>query len=344
MKITINDVAEAAGVSTATVSRVINNNYPVAEQTRIRVEETISKLDFTPNALAKGLMLKKTLSIGVIIPSVMNPYFLQIVKRIENYCKEKGYMTLLCHAVLPEEEQEYIKNLLVRSVDGIILVDGTSENRANGYYEKIAKSVPLVLINGFHQGVKCNFVLADQETGTLDALKYLYTLGHRNIGFVSGYNHEVHSYKIKENIYKNFLKENGISFDVENIMYLDGELEDGSIDVTTAKEVLQQRFAKPNPPTAIFAANDIMAITIISGAKELGYHVPEDFSIIGFDNSFLSQITSPRLTTVDIDTTQLGMVAAKMIIDIIENEKKGYEKVIINTKLVVRDSCKAIEI
>lgn len=342
MKITIEDVAKEAGVSTATVSRVINNNYPVAEKTRIRVEEAISKWDFTPNALAKGLMLKKTLSIGVIIPSVMNPYFLQVVKRIENYCKEKGYMTLLCHAVLPEEEQEYIKNLLVRSVDGIILVDGTTENRKNGYYEKISKKVPLVLINGLHQGIKCNFVMADQETGTLDALKYLYALGHRNIGFVSGYNHEVYSYKIKENVYKNFLKENGIPFEAENIMYLGGELEADNLDVAAAKEILQPRLESPNPPTAIFTSNDIMAIAVISGAKELGYRVPEDISIVGFDNSFLSQITSPQLTTVDINTAQLGTIAAKMLFDVIENDKKDYEKVILNTKLVIRDSCKSI--
>lgn len=342
MKITIEDVAREAGVSTATVSRVINNNYPVAEQTRIRVEKIISELEFTPNALAKGLMLKKTLSIGVIIPSVLNPYFLQVVKQIENYCKEKGYMTLLCHAELPEEEQEYIKNLSVRSVDGIILVDGTTENRINGYYEKIAKTLPLVLINGLHQGVKCNFVMADQETGTLDALKYLYALGHRNIGFVSGDNSEVHSYVLKEKVYKGFLKEKSLPFDDMNIMYLAGELENDSLNVAAAREMLKQRLEKPNPPTAIFASNDIMAIALISGAKELGFHVPDDLSIIGFDNSFLAQITSPQLTTVDINTRQLGMVAAKMLIDIIENEKKDYEKVIINTNLVIRDSCKDI--
>ncbi|NDL66343.1 LacI family DNA-binding transcriptional regulator [Anaerotalea alkaliphila] len=343
MKVTIDDVAREAGVSTATVSRVINRNYPVAPKTRERVEAAIEKLEFSPNILAKGLMMKRTNSIGVVIPSVMNPYFWQIVHKIEAVLKEHNYMAFLCYAVTAKEEYDYIRNLIQRSVDGIIIVDGTSENRNNGYFERISKEVPLVLINGLHQGYKVNHVMADQETGAKDALRYLHSLGHRKIAYVTGLDPKVYAYGIKEKAYKEFLQEKGLPFNPDNILRLPGELGTRIIEVADAVEVLRSRFQKPDPPTAFFAANDVMGISLIHGAKALGLSVPEDLSIVGFDDGLLAKISNPLLTTVDINTEELGLQSARMIIDTIENgQNTGYKKVILNTKLVLRDSCRPL--
>lgn len=342
MKITIEDVAREANVSTATVSRVINNSYSVKQDTRIKVEDAIKKLDFTPNLMAKGLMLKSTLSIGVILPTLFNFYFLQIVQKMEDYCSSKNYMLLLCFAQTQEEEEKAVKNLLLRGVDGIINVDGTGENRLNGFFENVSKKVPLILINGYHAGIKCNYVMADQEAGTLDALNYLYELGHRNIAIVSVFEPKAYSFEIKTEIYKKFLRAKNIEFDVNNILPLKADIEEDLVNIEHAKSILEERFKKPNPPTAIFATNDIMGIALIGGARELGYRVPDDLSIIGFDNSIISRTSSPQLTTIDINTTQLGLTSARMMIDIIENDKKDYEKVIVNTKLIIRGSCKQI--
>lgn len=343
MKATIDDVAREAGVSTATVSRVVNNNYPVAKATREKVERAIEKLNFTPNAMAKGLMLRKSNTIGVIIPSVMNPYFLQIVEEIERIAKAKGYMVLLCAAKTPEEEQEYLQNLINRTVDGVIVVDGTTQNRTNHYFEKIGKKLPLVLINGYNQGIKCNFIITDQETGARDALDYLYDLGHRRIGFVSSVEEEPYdySYKLKENVYRQFLQEKGLAFNENDMLLFPKDMDDDIQDVENAKALLKKRFDQNGSvPTAYFANNDVMGFAIISAANELGYKVPEDLSIVGFDNSLYSRIASPPLTTVDINTGKLGASSADMLIDIIENGRKGYEKITLSTQLVVRKSCK----
>ncbi len=342
MKATIDDVAREAGVSTATVSRVINNNYPVAKATREKVEKAIEKLHFTPNTMAKGLKLMKSHSIGVVIRSVRNPYFVQIVESVERYFKEKEYMTLLCHAKTPEEEKGYIQNLIDRNVDGVVIVDGTTENRTNGFFEKTSKKIPLVLINGLHAGIKCNFIISDQEAGTLDALNYLYDLGHKQIGFVTCKEGDIYdySYIIKENAYKDFFVRKGLSLEEKDILSFTEDLDDDIRNKETAKKLLQERMTiNGSAPTAYFVCNDVMAFAVIGAAKELGYRVPGDISIVGFDNSHYSTITSPLLTTVDILTDKLGLAAAKRLASIIEDNTKGYEKTTIYTQLVVRESC-----
>ncbi|NLK97318.1 MAG: LacI family transcriptional regulator, partial [Epulopiscium sp.] len=208
-KPTIADVAKYAGVSITTVSRVINNNYPVKEETRQKVEEAIKELNFKPNYLARSLIGKSTHTIGVIVPSITNLFFPVVVKGIEKVCSQKAFSLFLCDTDGKEEsERIQMQNLLEKQVDGVLVIDPRYENIENGFYEECAKKIPLVLINGYHRGIRCNFVLNDQEMGALQALEYLIKLGHRDIAFLRAKNS--YSYDIKEQIYYETLQKHQI--------------------------------------------------------------------------------------------------------------------------------------
>jgi LacI family transcriptional regulator len=340
MKITIQDVAKEAGVSITTVSRVINNNYPVKEETRKRIEKAIQKLDYRPNVLARGLIHNKTDTIGVIVPSITNLFFPSVVKGIENVLREKEYTIYLCDTDDKEEEEtRYIKSLLTRQVDGIIAIDPRTKNIESGFYEKIGKEVPLVCINGYNKGINCNFVLNDQETGTIEAVEYLINLGHRDIAFVRG--HKSYSYDLKEKVYKEVLKKYGCN-EKEQIIDIGAGNRNDTMEMTMKK--IKPILEKSKYPTAFFCCNDLMALGVVNACKKVGLHVPDDVSVIGFDNIVISSLIEPKITTVDQNMYALGENAAKVLIENIEKKNINTQKIILNTKLIVRESCKSVEV
>lgn len=339
MKPTIEDVAKEAGVSITTVSRVINNNYPVAQKTRKKVEDAIKKLDFTPNYLARGLIQKKTHTIGVLVPSITNLFFPAVVKGIERKFKDLGFTLFLCNTEgTAKEEKKHIKTLMERQVDGIIMIDPRTENIKNGYLEKITKEIPLVLVNGYHKGIRCNFVMNDQEMGTAGALEYLIELGHENIAFLRGAHS--YSYDLKEEVYDEVLKKHQLPIKKENILIVE---EGNSIEtVDLSMEEVKKRLQENHPPTAIFACNDWMATGALNAAALLHISVPKQLSVIGYDNIVISALSHPKLTTVDQNMATLGETSADLLFEIIENENKDPKKIILNTTLIKRGSCGAI--
>lgn len=332
---TIADVAKLAGVSITTVSRVLNKNYPVKEETRQKVEKAIDELEFKPNLLARGLIHNKTQTIGILTPSIENLFFSQVVKGIDSIIKNKGYTTFLCNTEgSSQQEKLMISNMKDRSVDGIIAINPRTKNIKSGYYELISKQIPLVIINGYNKGIRCNYVLNDGEVGTLEALRYLYDEGHRNIAFLRGLHS--YSYDVKENIYKEFCKDNGIMFCEDNVIVIkDGN---GLEAVEQSKAAVENVLKKNDRITAVFACNDWMAVGALNGAKALKISVPDRLSIIGFDNTIISQITEPSLTTVDQNMTGLGQTAGERICEIIKEKDRENRKIIIETRLIKRDS------
>ena len=335
-KPTIADVAKYAGVSITTVSRVINNNYPVKEETRQKVEEAIQALNFKPNYLARSLIGKSTHTIGVIVPSITNLFFPVVVKGIEKVCSQKAFSLFLCDTDGKEEsERIQMQNLLEKQVDGVLVIDPRYENIENGFYEKSAKKIPLVLINGYHRGIRCNFVLNDQEMGALQALEYLIKLGHRDIAFLRAKNS--YSYDIKEQIYYETLQKHQIPIKEENILVI--ESGNGLETVELAIQAVQKRLEQKEIPTAIFACNDWMGVGVMQAAKKMGIAIPKDLSVIGYDNIVISEISEPKLTTVDQNMYSLGKASAKLLLDIIKHPTQGFQKIILDTNLIVRDSC-----
>lgn len=335
MKVTINDVAKEAGVSITTVSRVINGNYPVRESTKRKVKDAIEKLQFEPNVLARGLINQKSDTIGVIVPSITNLFFPTVVKAIEKKLRHKGYSIYLCDTDgEPEKEISYIKSLTSRQVDGIIIIDPTIDNMRNGYFEEISTKVSLVCINGYNKGIRCNFVLNDEETGAFQVMDYLLSLGHQDIVFLRG--KDSYSYEIKEEVYRKMMRKNNLEAHINIVNIGEGNTE------YTVDEAMKrtEKLLKDSPQTtAIFACNDIMALGVVNGCRRAGKSVPQDISVIGFDNIALSALIQPKLTTVDQNMYELGNQASEMLLSIIETASKTTRKVVLNPVLIERESC-----
>lgn len=332
-KITIQDVADIAGVSITTVSRVINKNYPVKESTRLKVEKAIEELKFRPNMLARGLINNKTFTIGVIVPSIANLFFPGVIKGIENKAKEWGYTLFLSDSEgNPKEEKRLLAKLIDRQVDGIIMIDPRKQNIQDGYLEEVTKNIPLVVINGYSKGVRCHFVLNDQEMGTYGALQELIKEGHKKIAFLRG--KDSYSYDIKEHIYYDLLQKEEILIRKDNILVI----EDGNSTETAdlSMEAVMKRMGEKSAPTAIFACNDNMAVGALNGVRKLGLRVPEDVSIIGYDNTMISQLTEPKLTTVDQNMFLLGQKAADRLQEVMSNKEESYTKIVLENKLIRR--------
>ena len=345
MNPTIDDVAKEAGVSTATVSRVLNKkDYPVKIKTKEKVEEAIKKLNYTPNHSAVSLVTKKSFSVGVLVPTLTNPYFTKIYEAIKQYAYEKGYTIFLCDTKSNHEmEVYYINNLLSRNIDGFIIIDGPDNNKINGFFEKIAKYKEIVIINGYSKDIDCNYLICNQEKGALDALDYLISLGHREIGFIRGFtnDHNAYSYDIKEEVFKNrLLSDKNLIFKEENIIRIEN-YDDPDI-LYKCRDVMVDFFNKEKIPTAFYASNDLMAIATLEAARIRGLRIPEDISLIGNDNIVFSEFCSPKLTTVDYRTTELGLEAIKFLLNNIESKPKYTRKIILNSNLLIRESCKDI--
>jgi LacI family transcriptional regulator len=331
---TINDVAREAGVSITTVSRVLNNNYPVKGETRVRIEKAIEKLNYKPNTMARSLITKKSSMIGVIVPGITNLFFPTIVESIEDFMKNKGYSIALSNTEgEAKKELKLVEELVGRQVDGIIVIDPTMENLHKGYYDKLSKLTPVIIVNGSPEGYKGSFVCYDEEVGTQEAFKYLIQLGHKKIAFIRG--HKSFSYDIKEKIYKNIIEDEKLGY--ERILNVG---KGNSIQVVERTQCgIEELFQAEERPTAVFACNDLMAVGAVNACTKLGVRIPEDISIIGFDNTILAEITHPKLTSVDLNMKDIGYRAALELLDIIENGSKSRKKIILDTNLVIRESC-----
>jgi LacI family transcriptional regulator len=335
MRMKVTNVADKAGVSITTVSRVMNNNYPVKKETREKVEKVIEQMNFTPNSLARGLIMKKTDTIGILVPSITNLFFPTVINGIEQFMEEQGYTLITCDTRDRKLEARQLKNLTERRVDGIISIDPSTSMIKEGVYEQISKEIPLVIVNGYHRGIKCNFVLNDQEMGTIEAFDYLIELGHKRIAFLRG--QKSYSYDLKEEVYYNVLRKNKIDINPDYIIEI--EVGNGIQTVDMSMEAVKKIMSTEHPPTAIFACNDWMALGALNACQKLNINVPEQVSIIGYDNITVSQMSQPKLTTVDQNMYKLGTLAAQMLYENIEAKVSANKKVILDTNLVRRGSC-----
>lgn len=330
---TIQDVADLAKVSITTVSRVINDNYPVSIKTKAKVNKAIQELGFRPNLLARSLTQDTTQTIGILVPSIENLFFSEVIKGIDTYTNSKKYRTFLCNTEgKKEKEKEMVDALLSRNVDGIIVIDPRTKNIKTGYYEEISSKLPLVLVNGYNDGMDCNYVLNDELIGTTKALEYFIEQKKREIYFIRG--KKSHSYDIKERIFREFMTQHQLPCEEKNIITVEGG--NGSEVVWQVKEAIKKRIHQKTQIEGILCCNDLMAIGALHGVLAENKKVPEDISIIGFDNTVVSQITDPPLSTVDHNMKQLGETAARRIFELMEHKGADSSKISVGTKLVVR--------
>ena len=325
---TIKDVAKRARVSIATVSRVVNESpHSVSQATRERVLEAIKALDYRPNALAQGLIMKRSMTVGIIIPDISNPYYAEIVRGIQDIADEAGYAVMLQNTDRRKERIiKCIQLLRDKRADGIIFSGGI----IHGYetLSTLRELAQRVVVIGRHE-VDFPAVRVDNIVGATQAVQHLIDLGHQRIGFISGSRTSTTS-NDRLRGYKNALAQHGIPYEKHLVGQGNLTPESGNLEAKTLLE-------REDRPTAIFATNDLMAYGAINAAKEQGLNVPEDLAVVGFDNIPLSSYFEPPLTTVGIPMYELGVASMQMLIDLICKNSFEHLK-IFKTKLIIRDS------
>lgn len=334
MKSTIVDVAKEANVSVATVSRVVNGNYPVKEETRLRVKSAIKKLKYVPNIQARELNTRRSTTIGVVVPGLYNMFFAEVINGIESYLTNDEYSLLLtCGKNDSAIEMRSIKDLLSRNVSGIIVISPNSENVAGNFYDKIAEDKPLVFINSYQKRPNILYVSNNEYEGMQVALKHLLELGHKDIMFVRGVHSD--SYKIKEDAYIDLMSQEGL-FDSHNIVNIGEGNNNETVDNTM--NCLQVILPDYGNITAIVTCNDLMAVGAVNACHKIGLKVPDDISVIGYDNIALSRFVEPKLTTMDQNMFELGVNAAKLLLRKIREEELPASEIVLNNTLVERQT------
>jgi len=339
LKVKLEDVAREAGVSIATVSRVLNN-HPVKESTRLLVEETIARLDYRPNLTARGLIKGTSNRIGVIVSNMENPYFSSIMNTMEIRMREGGYLCNFSSAIdRGKDERDIIARYLDSGVDGLILVDVSSKEENRGLYADLNRVLPVVLINGNPDRDDTNMVIVDQRKGMETAMDYLLSLNHRRITFIRGLLTSM-AFDTKEKIYLRKMKEAGVPEEYISILELADPDHFTAIEKT--EESILPLLASANPPTAIFASNELLGMGVVNAARKLNLSIPGDLSIVTHDNTYLSRISRPSLTTISLNPPRLGYEAAEMMLQLLKQENPYPRKLIFNPELIIRESCKAI--
>jgi DNA-binding LacI/PurR family transcriptional regulator len=335
MKINIKDVANKAGVSTATVSRVLGDFPGVRDKTRKKVLEAISELNYEINAVARSLRQKKTNSIGIIVGNVLSQFYSVIAKSVEDTANKFGYHTILCNGdENSKKELEYLRILKSNRVDGIIL---TPTGKNSEYVQHLINSrTKVVLLDRLIKGVDCDAVLVDNTNGAYKAVKYLLDQGYKKIGIVDGYlDRTTGAERLKG--YLQAIEEAGIAKD-DNLIKI------GNFKKESGKRLTRELLKQSNRPEAIFTTNIDMSMGALIAIKEMGLTIPDDIGIVCFDDSDWALILEPSITVVRQPVYQLGSTAAELLIKKIEDEEKKLDHkpavVTLNTELIIRESTK----
>ncbi len=333
------DIGRKTKVSTATVSRVLNNKddlIPISKETKEKVLKAAKDLNYHPNLLARSLVQKKSNTIGLIIPSVSYSFFPEVTKGIEAVLNENGYKLILCHSDEDsKKERGEFENLLERRVDGLIIAPAQEMENLTILQELKEEKFPFVLIDRHYQGENFNCVLTNDEEAAFEAVDYLISLGHKRIGYIAGPS-SCSTSKERFSGYKKALIKSKIPFEEELVIGNGFNEEDGY-------KAMKRFFQLKELPTAIFCINDPAAIGTFKAIKEKGLNIPDDISLIGFANLSPTEILEIPLTTVNQPKHQMGEVACKRLLEIIEKKDTKPKKIILESKLIIRSSTKRLD-
>lgn len=338
MKINIRDVARKAGVSTATVSRVLRDFPGIRDKTRKKVLKAVTELNYEINAVARSLRQKKTNSIGIIVGNVLSQFYSVIAKSVEDTANKFGYHTILCNGdENSQKELEYLKVLKSNRVDGIIL---TPTGKNSEYVQHLINSrTKVVLLDRLIEGVDCDAVLVNNANGAYKAVKHLIDQGYRKIGIVNGYlDRTTGAERLKG--YLKAIEEGGIDRDGSLIKI-------GNFKKESGKKLTKELLEQSNRPEAIFTTNIDMSMGALIAIKEMRLAIPDDIGIVCFDDSDWALISEPSITVIRQPVYQLGSTAAELLIKKIEDNKDDSDHrptvVTLNTELIIRNSTKKIK-
>ncbi len=315
--VTITDVARLAGVSKTTVSHAISGKRPVAPATRERIAQIIEELGFRPNALARSLRMQRTQMIALIIPDITDPYSPALARGLQDTLASHGYYSILCNTDgMWHQEHEFIANAIQRRVDGIIL--SSCYNRTEDIRRLIENNVAFVSIGSNANHPNMDHVTTDDQTGAMDATCYLLQQGHRRIGFIGGPSEQIRA-GARFAGYREALGMANVALDEALIVEGDFTRAGGQRAIYT----LMERFDSTTRPTAIFCANDLMAIGALDVARQSGMMIPDELAIVGYDDITAASFVTPSLTTIQNSAYDAGKVAGQLLLERITGMYRG---------------------
>lgn len=325
MRPTIHDVAKKVGVSTTTVSKVFNNTGRISESTKQKILQAIDELNYRPSVMATALKGKLTSTIGLLIPDLANPFFAELSRRIEDRGHELGYNLFICSTDYdPDKEKEYISLFKNKGVDGIICASGCEDH--SSIVQLLEENFPIGVVARNYDSLEIDTVTTDDFMGGYKATSYLIELGHKDIAIIAK---NVQSNRVRIDGYLKAMEENGLKPRTDFEFTTAMSTENGRI-------IAHKYLKSSQPPTAIFALNDLLAVGAMQAAAECGLRIPEDISIIGFDNSFVASIVIPPLTSVSQPTQTLGKEIVDLIDARIKEENKEKTRILLSPKLIIR--------
>jgi LacI family transcriptional regulator len=336
---TIRDVARRAGVSTMTVSRVINNSGYTSQATRERVERAVADLGYVPNAVARHLRSKQTKAIALVLSDITNPFFTTIARGVEDVAGPRGFSVMFCNTDESEDEEaRYLRLLIERQVDGVLLVPAGSPNPSIRLLR--SHKVPLVVLDRRVPGRQVDNVRCDSEAGAHALARHLIGLGHRRIGVLTGRRAISTSLDRVAGV-RRALEEAGLELDEALVRW--GGFNFGNLNLADGHQMAEDVLAATDdPPTALFAANNFIAFGAIRALREMGLRVPEDISVVAFDDLPAEWVSDPFLTVAAQPAYDIGRHAAEMMIGSLTGErKKTGESLVLPFELIVRHSTAA---
>lgn len=325
----IKDVALQAGVSVTTVSHVVNGTRFVSDTARQRVETAVRELGYVPSAVARSLKHNTTRTFGMVIPNNSNPYFAEIIRGVEDRCFAAGYNVILCNSNDdPERQAAYLRVLAEKRIDGLVFVATGSDAVVRATLGGL--NMPLVLLDREVSGISGDLVEVNHVLGSQMATRHLLELGHPRIACISGPPGLSPSSQRRAG-WKQALEETGVERRESDLARGDFTARGGYL----AMQVLLKR--RPRP-TAVFVCNDLMAFGALAAAREAGVALPQQLSIVGFDDIDLAAFSAPPLTTVAQPKQQIGTVAAELLLDRVSNGRSDNRQMILDPELRIRAS------
>ncbi|MDN4524076.1 LacI family DNA-binding transcriptional regulator [Fictibacillus fluitans] len=323
-------MAQKAGVSVTTVSRVINNSKPVSSELRERVERVIKETGFAPSEVARGLVHRKTKLIGLMIPKVANTFFSQLIEGAEQVAKANGFNILLTVSHMDmEKEVDYLSIFKDRQLDGIIFSVSQFTNLHRQFFNEF--EIPTVFLGQQIKETPYPYILIDNFKASYEATKYLINKGHEKIGILKGPDYDISTGYERYRGYQQALQDAGLAVHDDWVFSDFHDINNGYRGMKTIME-------QDELPTAMFACSDVMAVGAINYLQDHGFRIPQDMSIIGFDDAELSTMFRPKLTTIRQDSFEMGAEAMRCLIEQIVEKKTEKKEIIFPHQLIERES------
>lgn len=331
--VTIKDVAKAAGVSYSTVSRALSGSPEISTDTRERILQVCKEMHYTANTVARSMVMRSTKLLGLILTGVNNPFMSELAYHIDRQARARGYNIILCNSGRDlDQEKELFELMIGRQVDGIVLLPSGPESyeSLHPYLERI----PTVFVGENLRDAQESYVSVDNYRGAYIGVEYLHRLGHRNILYF-GRRRGSTTHQLRAEGYAAACQDLGLEPQYCNNTF-------SSTSIKYGYQLAKQLFAQERRYTAIFAATDTNALGILQAAEEMNIRIPEDFSLLGFDNIQYSSLPRIELTTIEQPMKMLASVAVDSLLEKVQNELAGYSHRVLMPTLVERSSCRAI--